>query len=65
MKQKIFLTLMLLLAAITASAYDFEVDGIYYDINGNEVTVTKDGHSYESYSGDVTIPETVTHNGVT
>ena len=60
-----FVLQLALMLPATAAAYDFEVDGIYYNVNGNEVTVTKDGHSYESYSGDVTIPETVTYDGVT
>ena len=46
-------------------AYDFEVDGIYYLKNGNEATVTYRDLSYNSYSGDVEIPETVTHDGQT
>lgn len=42
------------------SAYDFQVDGIYYNFNGAEVTVTNG-----SYSGDVVIPESVTYEGKT
>ena len=66
--QAILLLLALLLPA-TALAHDFKVDGIYYNINGNEATVTFRGTSYAEYSneytGDVTIPETVTYNGTT
>ncbi len=64
---KLSLLLLALLLPATASAYDFEVDGIYYNINGNEVIVTyADGNSNTpDYSGDVTIPETVTDNGTT
>ena len=63
------LLLLALLLPATATAYNFEVDGIYYNINGNEVTVTYKGY-YESdyqndYSGNVTIPATVTYNGTT
>ena len=50
---------------LSASAYDFVVDGIYYNINGNELTVTKDKSTYSSYSGDVVIPDTVVYDGVT
>ena len=57
--------LLALLLPATATAYDFEVDGIYYNINGNEATVT-DGGSYSNrYSGSVAIPATVTYNGTT
>ncbi len=59
-------------------ASDFEVDDIYYNIltddEGNNildddenptVEVTHETDAYNSYSGDVTIPETVTYNGKT
>lgn len=48
----------------TMAAYDFNEGGIYYDVNGNEVTVTRAGENVASYTGDVVIPETVVHNGV-
>ena len=63
---KNFITSTLLLLALllpaTATAYDFEVEGIYYNINGNEATVTRGD---TDYTGDVTIPSTVTHSGKT
>ena len=62
------LLLLSLLLPATATAYDFEVDGIYYFIYNNEAVVTS-GNSwdweYGSYSGDVTIPESVTYDGTT
>ena len=68
----LFTTILLLVALLlpaTTNAHDFEVDGIYYKINGNEATVTFKGSSYDSYSneytGDVTIPAIVTYNGTT
>ena len=75
MKQKLFGRLaaaaVLLLSASTASAHDFEVDGIYYNKNsdGTSVSVTYKGSSYSSYSneysGAVTIPASVTYSGKT
>ena len=70
---KNLLTFILLLLALllpaTATAHDFEVNGIYYNINGTNATVTYKGsysYSYEDeYNGDVTIPSTVTYNGTT
>ena len=63
------LLLAMLLPATVASAHDFEVDGIYYNIiNGNEVAVTYEGsYSYpqQSYTGEVTIPASVTYGGST
>ena len=69
MKHPLKLTLLLLAVMLPAlaSAHDIEVDGIYYNINGNEVTAIYRGDSYDSYSdeysGDVTIPATVTYGG--
>ena len=61
------LLMLALLLPATATAHDFEVDGIYYIINGNEATVTFRGTSYyeysNEYSGSVTIPSSVTYNG--
>ena len=55
------------LGITSANAYDFEMDGIYYDINSDETSVTvtnETGDSYAgSYSGDVVIPSSVTHDG--
>lgn len=66
---KILFLLLGILIPIVAAAHDFEVDGIYYDINGNEVSVTFKGsyvtHYLNEYSGDVTIPDTVYYNGIT
>ena len=61
------LMLALLLPAL-ALAHDFEVDGIYYNINGNEATVTYEGtddYGHNTYTGNVTIPAKVTYNGIT
>ena len=47
---------------LSAYAYDFKVDGIYYNVIGdNEVEVTYRNFEYE---GDVVIPEFVTNGGV-
>ena len=63
------LLLLALLLPAAAAAHDFEVGGIYYNINGDEATVTFRGtytHSYsDEYTGDVTIPSTVTYGGIT
>lgn len=66
-----FLMAALLLVASSAWAYDFEVEGIYYDITNDagpyEVAVTnRDTYSWghNSYSGDIVIPETVTYSGI-
>ena len=64
-------TLIALLCSLTASAHDFEVDGIYYNITSSAnqtVGVTYQGTSYsfyDEYSGTVTIPSAVTYNSKT
>ncbi len=66
-----FKTLAILMAclalALPANAYDFVKDGIYYNINGNgtSVSVTYKDTNYNSYSGTVNIPATVTYNETT
>ena len=68
--RKLFLLFWAFLATTCLWAYDFVVDGIYYnylDDNNVEVTYGTDelGDLWSIYSGEVTIPETVTYNGTT
>lgn len=71
MKQLFRFSIMLLalLLPALATAHDFEVDGIHYNINGNEAAVTCKGLYYDmffvGYSGSVVIPATVNYNGTT
>jgi len=62
-------SLIVQLCALTTSAHDFEVGGIYYSITSYSnltVGVTYRGSSYnqysDEYSGSVVIPEKVTYN---
>ena len=60
------LTIALLLCSISASAYDFEVDGIYYNITSSEnLTVEVTDYYYKPYRGTVIIPNTVEYRGKT
>lgn len=67
---KNFLMLLLLLFPVLASAYDFEIDGIYYDCtSSNTVGVTYQSYMgyneiFSDYSGDIIIPERVTYSGI-
>ena len=74
MKQKTILRAVLAavlsLVATTASAQDFDVDGIYYNYNWEgTATVTYKGSSYDAdaneYTGEVIIPSSVTYSGTT
>ena len=58
-------TMLLALVAATASAQDFMVDGIFYNIlSEDDMTVEVTGSPYD-YSGDVVIPAEVTYDGGT
>ena len=64
--KKRFTTLMTTLIlsvifSISSSAYDVEVDGIYYNLisEGNVAEVTKGD---KEYSGDITIPSSINVN---
>jgi len=48
------------MAGLTASAYDCEVDGIYYNLNGENAIVTSG-----NYTGNVVIPSFITYNEIT
>lgn len=71
MKTTILRKLMLTAVLLTSShaiAHDFEVDGIYYNIISSDnktVSVTYKGADYNSYIGNITIPDTVTYNETT
>ena len=68
MKKSSLLLFVVLLTALSASAYDFEVDGVYYNIlssSNRTAEVTYKDTNYNSYSGDVIIPSNVSYNGTT
>ena len=63
-------TALLLMCTTVATAHDFEVGGVYYNIlsdTDKTVEVTYKGNSYSEYSneytGSVVIPQKVTYNG--
>ena len=62
MRSKIILCLIGLLLIVCNSifAYDFQSGGIYYTIDGDNVSVTSGDAKYE---GEVVIPTTVSYNG--
>lgn len=63
--KKLWVFVAMLCTLISASAYDFYVDGIYYNISSEankEVSVTRGDNKY---SGFVNIPASVSYNGET
>lgn len=60
---KLLITSLLTCATLSVFAYDFEVDGIYYNkLSESTVAVT---YGSTEYIGTVNIPSTITVNGVT
>lgn len=65
---RIFAALFSLAFSLVAHAYTFEAGGLYYNIlsySDLEVEVTFDDNTYNAYSGDIVIPETVDYDGQT
>ena len=59
--KKLFVTVMVLLCSVSANAYDFEVDGIYYKILSLSDLTVKVTEGDNEYSGEVIIPSTVSY----
>ena len=55
---------LLLLCSITASAYDFEVNGIYYNITNTTDKTVAVTSGTDKYTGSVIIPESIVYNGI-
>ena len=67
MKRRLFHTAIVALLLLSPTAVwgeVFAVDGIYYYLSDGHAVVTSDGQT-GCYSGDVVIPDTVTHEGAT
>lgn len=63
--KKFILTLSCILTSALSFAYDFEVDGMYYNITSlqNLKVELTNGDNY--YTGDIVIPETVEYSNKT
>ena len=59
--KQLLITLAVLLCSATASAYDFEVDGIYYNITSITDLTVEVTYGDNEYSDKVIIPETVVY----
>ena len=67
--KSLFLFFTLLMVGQAAMAYDFEVNGFFYNINEDSttVTLTTESGSFGSYNvvGDLILRRTITYNGTT
>ncbi|MDD2961717.1 MAG: leucine-rich repeat protein [Muribaculaceae bacterium] len=62
--KRLLLAIMCIVSSITLYAYNFESNGIYYNINKSE-PVCRVTTGPVKYSGNISIPEIVTNNGIT
>lgn len=62
---KPLVVVLLLQSGVLASAYDFEVDGFYYNVLSETGLTVEITSGDEKYSGDVVIPTTVSHDSKT
>ena len=69
MKTRLLLTLTAALLALSSWANGTEIDGIHYELDSStgtaSVTYTGSSSSDNTYSGDITIPASVTYSGTT
>ena len=63
--KQLLVTMVALLCSATASAYDFEVDGIYYNILSMSDLTVEVTYGDNEYSGEVIIPSTVSYKSKT
>ena len=63
--QKFWMVMAMLCLSISASAYDFEVDGIKYEIISLDDMTCKVIANTEKYAGIISIPASVIYNGRT
>ncbi len=63
MRTKIFALVSALFLSAQLFAYDFIVDGIYYNFLGGDSVEVTQGNS--KYVGEITIPSTVSNDGIT
>ena len=61
--KQILLTIAVLFFSVTANAYDFEIDGIYYYIISATDFTAGVCKGSEDYTGDIVIPSTVNYDG--
>ena len=60
----ILAAVIMLITTLPALAYDFEVNGIYYNVIDETSKTVEVTSGDNKYSGSITIPTSVTHNGI-
>ena len=61
MKKLLLIIMLFCMTGLSSFASDCEVDGIYYNLNGENATVTSGDNKY---TGDVVIPSSIIYNEV-
>ena len=65
--KRILMLIVVVLCCINSSAFDFEANGMYFNIisaSDRTVSLTYKDDTFNTYSGDVVIPASVTYNGM-
>ena len=63
MKLRLFFAVLLAqVLSMAAYAFDAKIGGIYYKFHGGEAEVTYQSENFNDYSGEITIPTSVTYN---
>lgn len=65
MKKVLLLFCMILVAQFASAYYTAYIDGIYYNIGSTSASVVSKDLNYNSYAGDIVIPESIDYNGKT
>ena len=60
--QKIGVIIAIIWSSISACAYDFEVDGLYYNVSSLVDLTCEVTHGDKEYTGDIMIPEEIIYN---
>lgn len=62
--QKLWIFVVMLCVSLSVSAYDFEVDGLYYELSSLSNRTCKLTSGKSTYSGSLIIPESVNYDGL-
>ena len=63
--KKLFIFVLCAIVSTFAKAYDFQVDGFYFSVTDQSGPFVSVVSGDVKYSGDLTIPNTVTYEGTT
>ena len=60
---KSVMTVLVMLFSLNSSAYDVEIDGVYYNVNNTTKKAEVTYYRHPDYSGSISIPKSITYGG--